>query len=150
MKLLLPEVDEVILSGCWADEVAVRTVSQIMKGKYVEVDSEDDSLSDPADDPDDGDFEGNEVEVLSEVAVQDTPKPKFEEDDDDIYGEQFPTTYPTASKKRKLNNATATPSSSKSKSSTSSGVFSPVDALDTPATSVSDSFHTKVTRGIRS
>lgn len=152
MKLLFPEVDEVISQYFLADQVAVRTASQMAKGKYIEVDSEDDSLNDPADDPDDEDFEDDKVEVLSEVAVQDTLQPTFE-DDDDIYGEQYPTTYPTetpASKKRKLNHATATPSSSKSKSSTSSGVFTPVDALDTPDTSVSDSFHTKVAQGIRS
>ena len=64
-------------------------------------------------------------------------------DEDDLYGTtpQASSSRTPASKKRKLAKKAATPASAKSKSSASSTVFSPMDALDTPATSVSGSVH---------
>jgi DNA repair protein RAD16 len=81
---------------------------------------------------------------LSEVAVENLPAPSLAlnfDDDEDLYGPfpQASSSRTPAVKKRKLAKETATPSSAKSKSSASSAVFTPVDNLDTPTTSVSSS-----------
>jgi DNA repair protein RAD16 len=133
--------------------LAVRTASQIKKGKYVESDTDDDfGMARAADDSADEDFA--EESELSDVQV-DTPAPLNDEEDsdEDIYGEQIPipsTSKPTtpAAKKRKLNSSSATPASAKSKTSTSSSVFSAADSVDTPTSSVTNSIR-KTLRGVK-
>jgi len=145
------EREEVRALSSVANLLAVRTASQIAKGKYVESDDDDDFLSESvADDSADQDFA--EETDLSDVQV-DTPAPIRDEDsDDDIYGEQVP--FPSTSKvtpvtkKRKLTKSYATPVSAKSKTSTNSSILSPVDSVDTPASSLAGSFR-KVQSALR-
>ena len=84
----------------------------------------------------------NDIEVKN--------KPTHPDEEEDLYGEQLPPAQslrtPT-SKKRKTSNSTATPVSTKSKSSPSA-VFSPAETLDTPATSISSSIR-KVNSALR-
>jgi len=127
--------------------IATRTASQLRKGKYVESEDEDDLESfNVNDNSDDDDF--NEEDLDSASDVPDEPaSPRFatfDDDEDDLYGVPPPeasTSRTPAPKRRKITRSVNTPSSTKSKSSTSS-VFSPMDSVvDTPATSVSGSVY---------
>jgi DNA repair protein RAD16 len=80
---------------------------------------------------------------MSEVAGELPSATKFEEEDD-LYGEQIPfasSPRTPPSKRRSVSKL----SYDSAKSSTSSRVFSPVNSLDTPATSVSSSSSGKAT-----
>jgi len=138
------------LSGLIA---AVRSGSALLKGKYVE--SEDDEFELEELDNDnsaDEDFMDDDERDDSDVDfdIKKEPWTNFVVDsDDDIYGEQKPvatTSHAPAAKKRKVASSAATPVSVKSKAS--SGIFSPAESADTPATSVSGSV-SKAIQGVK-
>jgi DNA repair protein RAD16 len=138
-----------------ADFIAVRTASQLRKGKYVaESESEDDFRSPSIqDDPEDDDFEDNESEFISDAGAESPVIPDRCDEDEDIYGDQIPSepaassTRTPPSKRQKLSKTFVALHDS-AKSSTSSSVFSPANSLDTPATSVSSSIR-KVNSALR-
>ena len=147
MKFASPEREEVRAFSSIADPIAVRTASQIAKGKYVESDDDSESVTD-----DSADQDFVDEADLSDLQV-DTPTPINDEDsDDDIYGEQVPVASTSkatpVTKKRKLAKSFATPVSVNSKTSAHSSIFSPVDSVDTPASSLAGSIR-KVQSALR-
>ena len=90
---------------------------------------------------------------MSDVAAESPVIPHGFDEEEDIYGDQIPSapaassTRTPPSKRQKLSKTFAALHDS-AKSSTSSSVFSPVNSLDTPATSVSGSLR-KVTSALR-
>ena len=76
---------------------------------------------------------------MSDVFIKDLPT-LAKDEDEDIYGDQISAYQTPAPKKRKLGRTWGESSvSTPAKSSSSSSIFSPVDSLDTSATSVSSS-----------
>jgi hypothetical protein len=128
-------------SPFYANRIATRTASQVLKGKYVAESESEDEAPTPsvANNSDDEDFEEDAVSVLSEVEVRSPPTPpavNFDEEEEDIYGEPLAVSHMPAAKRRRLTKASETPISVKS---ATSAIFSPADSVDTPATSVSGS-----------
>jgi DNA repair protein RAD16 len=127
----------------YANAVATRTASQVLKGKYVaEVESEGEAPTPSiANNLDDEEFEEDDMSVMSEaVEVRSPATPaaiKFEEaEEEDLYGEQLSGPFMSTAKRRRLTKMSETPISVKS---AASAVFSPADSVDTPSTSVSGS-----------